>query len=242
MSSGRLGVWLGFPLADPIIGLAITLAILGIVWQSARAVFSRMLDGVEPHLVEEIRHAAEHVPGLGAVRDITARWLGHRLIAEVTVELDPILSLIEANMIADEFEAELFEHLPGLGRVSIRVVPARLSLGLAAEHHHAAPRPVWIKSALADGLIEIVDTPAGERMRLTVRRHAEPLQASLAIRRPGGTSETLTLVPDVEDHHRLTSSVSPAEPHSFQAELRLRAGDREEAVPFRMVEPEGQLH
>ena len=45
---GAFGVWLGFPLADPIVGLLITLAILGIVWQSAKAVFTRMLDGVEP--------------------------------------------------------------------------------------------------------------------------------------------------------------------------------------------------
>src|SRR5215204_5942971 len=45
---GALGVWLGFPLADPVIGLLITLAIFGIVWQSSRAVLTRMLDGIDP--------------------------------------------------------------------------------------------------------------------------------------------------------------------------------------------------
>jgi cation diffusion facilitator family transporter len=48
---GAIGVWLGFPLADPIIGLLITIAIFGIVWQSARAVLTRMLDGVDPVMV-----------------------------------------------------------------------------------------------------------------------------------------------------------------------------------------------
>ena len=53
---GALGVWLGFPLADPIVGLAITIVILGIVWQSAGSVLTRMLDGVEPGLLDEIEH------------------------------------------------------------------------------------------------------------------------------------------------------------------------------------------
>ena len=74
---GAIGVWLGFPLADPIVGLLITVAIFGIVWQSARAVLTRMLDGVEPGITEEIRHAAEHVPNVEQVLDIKTRWLGH---------------------------------------------------------------------------------------------------------------------------------------------------------------------
>jgi cation diffusion facilitator family transporter len=61
---GAVGVWLGYPIADPIIGLLITIAILGIVWQSARAVITRALDGVEPQITAEIRHAAEHVSGV----------------------------------------------------------------------------------------------------------------------------------------------------------------------------------
>ena len=64
---GALGVWLGFPLADPIIGLLITVTILGIVWQSARSVLTRMLDGIEPGILEEVQQAAAHVPGIKQV-------------------------------------------------------------------------------------------------------------------------------------------------------------------------------
>lgn len=60
---GATGVWLGFPLADPIIGLLITITIFGIVWQSVKAVFTRLLDGVEPHIVTDIRHAADQCFG-----------------------------------------------------------------------------------------------------------------------------------------------------------------------------------
>jgi cation diffusion facilitator family transporter len=38
---GAVGVWLGFPLADPLVGLGITLAILGIVWRPAKDVLTR---------------------------------------------------------------------------------------------------------------------------------------------------------------------------------------------------------
>jgi len=75
---GAIGVWLGFPLADPIVGLLITLAIFAIVWQSSKAVLTRMLDGVEPGIVDEIHHAAEHVHGIERVQSVQARWIGHR--------------------------------------------------------------------------------------------------------------------------------------------------------------------
>ncbi|TIU15145.1 MAG: cobalt-zinc-cadmium resistance protein, partial [Mesorhizobium sp.] len=74
---GALGVWLGFPLADPIVGLLITLAIFGIVWQSARSVLTRMLDGIEPDVIGEIHHAAAHVPG-ACIVEAKARWIGHK--------------------------------------------------------------------------------------------------------------------------------------------------------------------
>src|SRR3954447_2397759 len=76
---GAAGVWLGYPLADPVVGLLITIAIFGIVWQSSKAVLTRTLDGVEPGVVEEIRHAAGHVAAVKKVLKVRARWLGHRL-------------------------------------------------------------------------------------------------------------------------------------------------------------------
>ncbi|TIP55654.1 MAG: cation transporter, partial [Mesorhizobium sp.] len=83
--AGAVGVWLGYPLADPIIGLLITIAIFGIVWQSARSVLTRMLDGVEPGLVDEVHHAAAHVAGVDRVVDAKARWLGHKLHVDVEI-------------------------------------------------------------------------------------------------------------------------------------------------------------
>jgi cation diffusion facilitator family transporter len=116
---GAVGVWLGFPLADPIIGLLITIAIFGIVWQSARSVLTRMLDGIEPGVMAEIRHAAEHVPGARIV-DARARWIGHRLHADIAIAADETWQLSEANKIAAALEDELFEHMPALAAANIR--------------------------------------------------------------------------------------------------------------------------
>jgi cation diffusion facilitator family transporter len=70
---GAVGVWLGYPLADPIVGLVISAAIAVLVWQSARAIILRMLDGVDTEAVDAIAHAAAHVAGVEEVTDVRAR-------------------------------------------------------------------------------------------------------------------------------------------------------------------------
>jgi cation diffusion facilitator family transporter len=130
---GAVGVWLGFPLADPIIGLVITIAIFGIVWQSARSVLNRILDGVEPGVIDEIRHAAEHVAGIRSVPEAKARWLGHKLHADVTIAVDKGLLLTEAEEIAKRLETELFKHLPALSVAHVRPVSS-----MDAGHRHGA--------------------------------------------------------------------------------------------------------
>src|SRR4051794_10181002 len=104
---GVLGVWLGYPLADPLIGLIITVAILGIVWQSAKTVITRLIDGVDPEVIDKIRHVVSHVPGVEDVAEVRARWLGHRLRAEVNIAVDPKRSVTEGHAIAREVNHQL---------------------------------------------------------------------------------------------------------------------------------------
>jgi divalent metal cation (Fe/Co/Zn/Cd) transporter len=107
-------------------------AILVIVWQSGKAVFTRMLDGVEPEVVEEIRHAACEAPGVEDVSEVRARWLGHRLHAEVNVAVDPWLSVAEGHAIAREVNHRLMHHLSYLSGAVVHVD----SLQEAGEEHH----------------------------------------------------------------------------------------------------------
>src|SRR5215210_4279405 len=130
---GAIGVWFGYPLADPIVGLLITAAILVIVWQSGKAVFTRLLDGVEPEVIEEIRHVAAHVPGVENVAEVRARWVGHRLHAEVNVAVAPELTIAEGHEIAREVNHQLMHHLSYLGMAVIHVDPLQEA---GEEHHH----------------------------------------------------------------------------------------------------------
>jgi cation diffusion facilitator family transporter len=120
---GAVGVWIGYPLADPIVGALITIAIAQIVWQSAKAVFTRMLDGVDPKLIDDLRHAATHVPGVEKVTDVRARWLGHRLYAEMNVAVAPQLSVEEGHALAKEVRHEAMHHVGYLSNVVIHIDP-----------------------------------------------------------------------------------------------------------------------
>ena len=136
---GAFGVWLGFPLADPIVGLVITVMILGIVWQSGKAVFTRMLDGTEPHLVGEIRHAAEHVAGIRNVDDVRARWMGHRLAVELDIGVDGAATVRDADAIVSALDKQLAGHLPALGRTRIRVTAHEPAGGATPNAHDKSP-------------------------------------------------------------------------------------------------------
>ena len=230
--AGALGVWLGFPLADPIIGLGITVAIFIIVWQSARSVLTRMLDGIDPGLVDEIEHAAGHVPGIGRVVEAKARWLGHKLHVDLVLALDEGMLLAEANAVAVALHDELMNHIPALAVANIRFAKP------TADHGHShAPEPIRVSGKLAAGLLEIVDTEAGERFQLRLSRHAQDLRAEVAIDRDAGRIEQLVLLPVEGNHHLLQSQAAPDEPHEFNAKLTLGASGASETLEFRMVEP-----
>lgn len=130
--AGAIGVWLGFPLADPVVGLVITVAILRIVWDSGKQVFARMLDGVDPEVVEEIEHAVSHVAGVEEVTNVRVRWLGHRLRAELCIAVDPALTVEQGHDIAKATHHQLLDHLPYLSSATIHIDPAHES----GDDHH----------------------------------------------------------------------------------------------------------
>lgn len=239
---GALGVWLGFPVADPIIGLLITIAIFGIVWQSAKAVITRALDGVDANIPKEIRHAIAHVPGVRAVETVRARWLGHRLTADLDVAIDGTATLREADTIRAAVREELEGHLPALATVRIMVQSfgaqtAESAGGNASKHHHA-PEPVAVRGKLSEGILAIVDTPQGERMQFSAKRAVVGLTAVVRIERDAGRVETLALNVSRDDPTKFMSTAAPQEPHTVQGDLVLNVGKRSETVPFRIFEPD----
>lgn len=124
---GAVGVWLGYPLADPVVGLLITAAILRIVWESGKSIFTRMLDGVDPEVIDEIRHAVNHTAGVRDISEVRVRWLGHRLHAELNIAVSPDLSVEKGHEIAKEVQHRLLHQLRYLSNATVHVDPVSVS-------------------------------------------------------------------------------------------------------------------
>ena len=130
---GVFGVLIGVPILDPIIGLVITVTILWILKDASKSIFRRLLDGIEPHILAEVEHAPTHVPGVEGVHEARARWLGHKVQADLHVTVDRRLSVAESHAIIERVHEALAEHVPSFGGATIHVCPC--------SHPEADPQP-----------------------------------------------------------------------------------------------------
>ncbi|MFF3821913.1 cation diffusion facilitator family transporter [Streptomyces bluensis] len=135
------GAALGWHLADPLVGLAITAAILLVLRDAAREVFGRVLDAVDPALVDRAERALRNVPGVREVGELRLRWIGHRLRAEVAVVVDGDVSARQAHHTAVEAEHALLHAIPRLTAALVHADPAtapgEADPHLALAHHTA---------------------------------------------------------------------------------------------------------
>ncbi|MFE6639647.1 cation diffusion facilitator family transporter [Streptomyces tendae] len=138
---GAGGAALGWRLADPIVGLAITAAIVLVLRDAAREVFRRLMDAVDPALVDRAERVLDEVPGVRGVGELRLRWIGHRLRAEVALVVDGEATVREAHRIAVAAEHALLHAVPRLTAALVHADPAP-SPGEADPHlalaHHAA--------------------------------------------------------------------------------------------------------
>jgi len=131
---GAIGVMAGFPLADPIVGLLITVAILAVLRGAAREIYRRLMDAVDPDLVDAAEVAVGDVPGVRSVDSVQLRWIGHRMRAEIVLTVDNTLNVVAAHAIADEAQHQLIHRVPRLDDATVHVNPA----AVAGVDHHAA--------------------------------------------------------------------------------------------------------
>jgi len=131
--ASAIGVYLGYPIADPIIGILMTILILHIVWESSVAVFTRILDGVDPEVPGEIKKQAKKTEGVEDVSEVRVRWLGHRMHAELNVAVAEGISVEAGHDIACAVRHNMLHNLQFLSDATIHIDPANAS---GEEHHH----------------------------------------------------------------------------------------------------------
>lgn len=129
---GGLGVLAGYPIADPLVGLAITVAILFVLRDAGQRVFHRLMDAVESELTESARRIVGSTPGVEHDPDVRIRWVGHQLWADAQVVVDCERSLTDAHAIAEEARHRLLHDLPRLAQASVHVDPCTHT---GADHH-----------------------------------------------------------------------------------------------------------
>jgi cation diffusion facilitator family transporter len=133
-----VGVWAGWPEADPIVGLAITAAILFVLRDAWTQVWRRLMDAVDPELVATGERLLAETPGVVGVSRLQLRWSGHDLLGEATVGVDEHLTLLEAHRIVEDAEHRMLHGLPRLQRVVIHADPAGWDHD-TIRHHRGAP-------------------------------------------------------------------------------------------------------
>jgi cation diffusion facilitator family transporter len=142
---GAIAVVAGAPGADPIVGLVITAAVTVVLLGATRTIYRRLMDSVDPDLVDHVHTILAGVPGVERVDSVRIRWVGHELRAEIQISSDPALSLVDAHGIAEEAHHRLLHEVARLAEAVIHTSPSRRPGPDAPDYHeavahHFAPR------------------------------------------------------------------------------------------------------
>jgi cation diffusion facilitator family transporter len=120
---GLIGVRMGWPQADPIAALVVVLAIAAVGVDAGRNVLTRLIDAVDPKIIEDIEHCAVQTGGVVDVGRIQARWAGRSLYVTLTVAVDPSMPVSKAHDIAEAIHHHILHDVPGVAQVDVHVDP-----------------------------------------------------------------------------------------------------------------------
>lgn len=140
--AGVIGVWLGFPQADAIVGLGIGAVILMILINSLRIIFRRLMDGIDEGVIDQMTESIQSTPGVLAVDRVRARWSGHRMLAEADIQVAADQTVLEGHKVAEAVEHKLLHSTPHLEATTIHLHPQVSTVELTQLHelsgHHAS--------------------------------------------------------------------------------------------------------
>jgi cation diffusion facilitator family transporter len=134
---GAIGVWAGFEQADPIVGLGISVAIFAVLCGAARQIYYRLMDAVDPAIVDQITDVSGRAPGVRSTAAPKVRWLGHRLVADLAITVGGDLDVRGGHAIAEEVRHRLLHEVAHLDDVHVHVDPDDPDAHRTVETHRA---------------------------------------------------------------------------------------------------------
>jgi cation diffusion facilitator family transporter len=121
---GAGGVAIGWRWADPVVGLVITIAIAIVLVDAARQVYRRLMDAVDPALVDQVEATLRGTPGVLDIGTARIRWIGHQLRAECEIAVVDSATIVDAHAIAHDAEHKLMHAVPRLTAAIVHAEPA----------------------------------------------------------------------------------------------------------------------
>ncbi|WP_405017621.1 cation diffusion facilitator family transporter [Kitasatospora sp. NBC_00070] len=128
---GAAGSAAGWRAADPVVGLLITGVILLVLRSSAREVGRRLMDGVDPTLLDVVERELRVVQGVQGVGALRLRWIGHSLRAEAELLVDGSLTVTAGHQVAEAAEHALIRAVPRLRAATVHLTPSAVARPLA---------------------------------------------------------------------------------------------------------------
>ncbi|QIA26503.1 cation transporter [Thermaerobacter sp. PB12/4term] len=122
-----VGIWgagRGWTWLDPVAGVVVGLLVVRTAWRLASEATHELLDGFEPERVQRLGRRVARVPGVETVRDVRGRRLGKATAIDVTITVDPGLTVEESHAVADRVEQVLRQD-PDVTHVHVHVEPHR---------------------------------------------------------------------------------------------------------------------
>ena len=118
-----IGSWFGYPIIDPIIGLLIGIAIVFITWEAMKTIWYRLMDAVDPELIDRAETVISENVAVLEIRRIRMRWVGHCLHAEIYISVNSDLKTSESHQIAEQVRHVLYHEFPEITEINVHIDP-----------------------------------------------------------------------------------------------------------------------
>jgi divalent metal cation (Fe/Co/Zn/Cd) transporter len=94
-----------------------------VLYQAAREIYRRLMDAVDPALVDQAETTLEATPGVLGVGLVRLRWVGHQLWAECEITVSADSTAVEAHEVTVNAEHNLLHALPRLSAALVHADP-----------------------------------------------------------------------------------------------------------------------
>ncbi|MDD4256172.1 MAG: cation diffusion facilitator family transporter [Methanofollis sp.] len=116
-------VYLGYPLADPLIALAIGALIGRMGLSIIREAGMVLTDAATVQCEENVREIVARIRGVLGSHEFRCRGAPGEMMADIHITVDPGMTVEEAHGIAEEVEAAITEGVPGMKEVVVHIEP-----------------------------------------------------------------------------------------------------------------------